>query len=199
MHSEISALPRAYIYENKALKDDTRSYPQFQYMNQGPRFELKNVECKDVYKNQNGKEVDAIMEELDKFIHYALSENRSFTIAILSFYNGQVFLLRKRLQKRFKSQNKFNFKEGNVRVTLNNVDKFQGQEADIVYLSMVQNFRVGFLDSVNRMNVAITRAKEKLILFGNVKFFQSQTDSDLLRLIYKHENKPKESTNPFGW
>jgi len=199
MHPDISALPRSYIYENKALKNDTRSYPSFQYMNQEPRFEIKNVECTDVYKNQNTKEVDAIMEELEKFIQYASSVNRMFTIAILTFYNGQVFLLRKRLQRRFKSQNKFNFKESNVRITLNNVDKFQGQEADIVYLSMVQNFRVGFLDSVNRMNVAITRAKEKLILFGNVKFFQSQTDSDLLRLIYKHENKPKERANPFGW
>ena len=199
MHPDISALPRSYIYENKALKNDTRSYPSFQYMNQEPRFEIKNVECTDVYKNQNTKEVDAIMEELEKFIQYASSVNRMFTIAILTFYNGQVFLLRKRLQRRFKSQNKFNFKESNVRITLNNVDKFQGQEADIVYLSMVQNFRVGFLDSVNRMNVAITRAKEKLILFGNEKFFQGQTDSDLLRLIYKHENKPKERANPFGW
>jgi DNA polymerase III delta prime subunit len=199
MHSEISELPRSYVYDNKALMDDTRSYPPFKYLNSKHRFETRHVVCDTVYKNQNENEAKAIMEELDKFIDFAANQNRTYDLAVLTFYNGQVFLLRKRLQKRFKSQNKFNFKEGNVKITLNNVDKFQGQEADIVYLSMVQNDRVGFLDSVNRMNVAITRAKDKVILFGNEDFFKKQTDSDLLKQIYKHEFAPNKSANPFGW
>jgi len=199
MHPEISELPRTYVYDNKALQDDTRSYPQFEYLNTKRRFETRHITCDTVYKNQNENEANAIMEELDKFIKFAANKNRNYDLAVLTFYNGQVFLLRKKLQKRFKNQNKFNFKEGNVRITLNNVDKFQGQEADIVYLSMVQNDRVGFLDSVNRMNVAITRAKDKVILFGNEDFFKKQTDSVLLKQIYTHEFAPIKSANPFGW
>lgn len=199
MHSEISEIPRSYVYDNKALKDDTRSYPPFEYLNSQPRFETRNVTCDTVYKNQNENEAKTIMDELDRFIKFAANQNRSYELAVLTFYNGQVFLLRKKLQKRFKSQNKFNFKEGNVKISLNNVDKFQGQEADIVYLSMVQNDRVGFLDSVNRMNVAITRAKDKIILFGNENFFKKQTDSELLNQIYKHDFTPKTGVNPFGW
>lgn len=199
MHPEISELPRTYVYDNKALQDDTRSYPQFEYLNTKRRFETRHITCDTVYKNQNENEANAIMEELDKFIKFAANKTRNYDLAVLTFYNGQVFLLRKKLQKRFKNQNKFNFKEGNVRITLNNVDKFQGQEADIVYLSMVQNDRVGFLDSVNRMNVAITRAKDKVILFGNEDFFKKQTDSVLLKQIYTHEFAPIKSANPFGW
>ena len=73
----------------------------------------------------------------------------------------------------------------NVHVALNTVDKFQGQEADIVYLSMVQNNRVGFLDSISRVNVAITRAKEKIIIFGDKEFFQKQDHSELLNKLFK--------------
>lgn len=199
MHPEISELPRTYVYDNKALRDDVRSYPDFDYLNNNRRFEIRHITCDTVYKNHNENEVKAIMEELDKFIKFAANQNRNYDLAVLTFYNGQVFHLRKKLQKRFNSPNKFNFKEDNVRITLNNVDKFQGQEADIVYLSMVQNDRVGFLDSVNRMNVAITRAKDKVILFGNKEFFKNQTDSELLKQIYKHEFAPLKSANPWGW
>ncbi|MDY0139908.1 MAG: AAA domain-containing protein, partial [Candidatus Izemoplasmatales bacterium] len=63
---------------------------------------------------------------------------------------------------------------------------FQGQEADIVFLSMVQNSRVGFMDSINRVNVAVTRAKEKLILVGDKKYFAStQNESMLLKYLFK--------------
>jgi superfamily I DNA and/or RNA helicase len=47
------------------------------------------------------------------------------------------------------------------------VDKFQGHEADIVFLSMVQTKRVGFMDNPNRLNVAIT---EVLPIFKQLSF-----------------------------
>ena len=89
----------------------------------------------------------------------------------------------------FNAKVNFNFHNEYLDVTLNSVDKFQGQEADIVYLSMVQNDRVGFLDSVNRVNVAITRAKEKIIIFGDRKFYRSrQQHSELLQKLFKENN-----------
>ena len=50
---------------------------------------------------------------------------------------------------------------------------------------MVQTNKVGFLDSVNRVNVAITRAREKIIVFGHKEFFLKQEQSEFLRLIFK--------------
>ena len=72
----------------------------------------------------------------------------------------------------------------NVYVKLNTIDKFQGQEADLVFLSMVQNKRVGFMDSPNRLNVAITRARFQLVIVGNKNFFASeQKDSEELKKL----------------
>lgn len=183
MHKDISKIPRNFIYNSKALKDDKRTYDSFSYHNDKPRFEIKNITCDLVEQNKNENEALAIVEELDTYLQ--TKPKTGLKIAILTFYNGQVYLLRQKLQKYFNVQNKYNFYKDGVEISLNTVDKFQGQEADVVYLSMVQNYRVGFLDSVNRMNVAITRAKEMLIIYGNVEFFKNQKDSELLRNIFK--------------
>ena len=51
------------------------------------------------------------------------------------------------------------------------VDRFQGREADLVLLSMRNTSRVGFLDSPNRLNVAVTRARQQLVVIGNAGYF----------------------------
>lgn len=186
MHKDISRIPRKFIYDDRALKDDTRIYPPFKYPKGTSRFEIRNVVCDNIERNKNENEANAIMNELEMYLQS--NPDQGTKIAILTFYNGQVFYLRQLLQRYFGSSSKYNFKKNGIEVSLNTVDKFQGQEADVVYLSMVQNYRVGFLDSVNRMNVAITRAKDKLIIFGNKKFFQEQNDSELLKNIFKEAN-----------
>ena len=55
-------------------------------------------------------------------------------------------------------------------LTVHTVDGFQGQERDIILVSMVRSNeegRIGFLHDLRRMNVAITRARMKLILVGD--------------------------------
>ena len=55
-------------------------------------------------------------------------------------------------------------------VSLNTVDGFQGQERDVIIISMVRDNEkgdIGFLGDLRRMNVAITRARMKLIVIGN--------------------------------
>ena len=55
-------------------------------------------------------------------------------------------------------------------ISINTVDGFQGQERDIIMISMVRansEGQVGFLRDLRRMNVAITRARMKLILVGH--------------------------------
>jgi len=55
-------------------------------------------------------------------------------------------------------------------ITINTIDSFQGQERDVVYISMARSNAdsvIGFLADVRRMNVAMTRAKKKLVVIGD--------------------------------
>ena len=55
-------------------------------------------------------------------------------------------------------------------ISVNTVDGFQGQERDVILISMVRGNdegRIGFLNDLRRMNVAITRARMKLIILGD--------------------------------
>lgn len=57
-----------------------------------------------------------------------------------------------------------------LKISVNTVDGFQGQERDIIYISLVRSNdegEIGFLSDVRRMNVALTRAKKKLIVIGD--------------------------------
>jgi superfamily I DNA and/or RNA helicase len=55
-------------------------------------------------------------------------------------------------------------------ITVNTIDGFQGQERDVIYISLVRSndkSTIGFLSDYRRMNVAMTRAKQKLIIIGD--------------------------------
>ncbi len=55
-------------------------------------------------------------------------------------------------------------------ITINTIDSFQGQERDIIYISMARSnseSTIGFLSDVRRMNVAMTRARKKLVVIGD--------------------------------
>ncbi len=55
-------------------------------------------------------------------------------------------------------------------ITVNTIDSFQGQERDIIYISMTRSNtsnRIGFLSDTRRMNVAMTRARKKLVVIGD--------------------------------
>lgn len=83
---------------------------------------------------------------------------------IISPYRAQVQYLRRLIRKR-----EF-FKPYRALLTVNTVDGFQGQERDIILISMVRANRegqIGFLRDLRRMNVAITRARMKLIILGD--------------------------------
>ena len=57
-------------------------------------------------------------------------------------------------------------------ITVGTVDGFQGQERDIIFISLVrsnEHGQIGFLSDLRRMNVAMTRARMKLVIFGNIQ------------------------------
>ena len=91
-----------------------------------------------------------------------LEEN--IDVGLISPYKAQVQMLRHLIRK-----DPF-FKPYRQMISINTVDGFQGQERDIILISMVRSNdegQIGFLRDLRRMNVAITRARMKLIVIGN--------------------------------
>lgn len=107
------------------------------------------VETLKLYVNQIGK--NRLIDERVDF-------------GIISPYKSQVQLLRRLIKNEKELKQLFPY------ITVNTVDGFQGQDRDVILISMVRGNdegRIGFLGDLRRMNVAITRARMKLIILGD--------------------------------
>jgi len=86
------------------------------------------------------------------------------SIAVISPYKQQVHLL-----KELMFSNPVSMVHAN-KISINTIDSFQGQERDVVYISLTRSnneSNIGFLQDIRRMNVAMTRAKKKLVVIGD--------------------------------
>ena len=100
----------------------------------------------------NAEEARVIEEHLN-----ALEQASGYSIGIISPYREPV----NRMQRQF---------HGRQDVAVQTIDAFQGQERDIIYISLVRSNcegQIGFLKDYRRMNVAMTRAKQKLVIIGD--------------------------------
>ena len=121
----------------------------------------------ETYGRINPAEAELTINTLKNYIneigkHRMLEEN--LDIGIISPYKAQVQLLRRMFR-----QDSF-FKPFKNLVSVNTVDGFQGQERDIIVISLVranEEGEIGFLSDIRRMNVAMTRARMKLFILGN--------------------------------
>ena len=86
------------------------------------------------------------------------------TIAVISPYRHQVEILKERMTSYPELMEKKEF------ISVNTIDSFQGQERDVVYISLTRSNSdavIGFLSEIRRMNVAMTRARKKLVMVGD--------------------------------
>ncbi len=86
------------------------------------------------------------------------------SIAVISPYKQQINLLKTQFEH---SPDLQKYKEN---ISVNTIDSFQGQERDIVYISLTRSNdkgEIGFLSDIRRMNVAMTRARKKLVVIGD--------------------------------
>lgn len=93
-------------------------------------------------------------------------ENERIDFGIITPYRGQARLIRRLLKMQHY------FRKLKRRITVGTVDGFQGQERDVIVISLVRDNadgNIGFLRDLRRMNVAITRARMKLIIIGNAE------------------------------
>lgn len=137
----------------------------------------------------NRKEAESIVtliEEIRK------SDTQSH-IGVISFYNAQVNLIRNLLKNKKTSNSKLDPET----ITVHSVDGFQGDEKDIIIVSFVranQQSHIGFLSDFRRLNVAITRAKDVLYIFGSVSTFSKAMHSEIQGLLsYLTEAKAVKS------
>ncbi|MFD2519431.1 AAA domain-containing protein [Emticicia soli] len=106
------------------------------------------------------KHLHLLVSELKK--HY--KKDNFPSIAIISPYKQQINLLQEQLVHSPDLQDYLS------KISVNTIDSFQGQERDIVYISMTRSNTegsIGFLSDIRRMNVAMTRARKKLVIIGD--------------------------------
>jgi AAA domain len=131
----------------------------------------------------NPSEVRAVVEILNRLRPTAPDRNESSpTLAVLSFYNAQVEKLNEKIDGAVK-QGSLAHLSGFLPAAsdgrwANTVDGFQGNEADVIILSLVRNnagsgaSALGFLRDRRRWNVALSRAKAKLVIVGSLAFLR---------------------------
>jgi len=115
----------------------------------------------------NYKEADLLISHLRELKNFLFGlfpdSSQSLSIGINSPYKAQINHLADLLTK----EDYFGLYKN---IEVNTVDGFQGQERDIIYISLVRsnlNSNIGFLSETRRMNVALTRARKKLIVIGD--------------------------------
>jgi ATP-dependent RNA/DNA helicase IGHMBP2 len=115
----------------------------------------------------NPEEAALLLKHLAQLVMEWKAQNRSEnfpSIAIISPYKQQIQIINEQLTHVPELEPYLSF------ISANTVDSFQGQERDIVYISMTrsnQEGNIGFLADIRRMNVAMTRARKKLVVVGD--------------------------------
>ena len=146
MPPQIADFSSSYFYDSalQSSKENTGEHLLF-YDTAGANFNEKKEEAGSI---SNPDELDTVVKSIDTW------KTDHDEVVFISPYAGQVDLAKTQLE--------------NIRVST--IDSFQGQEADIIILSLVRSNpdgNIGFLKDYRRMNVAMTRAKQKLIVIGD--------------------------------
>src|SRR5574344_1013921 len=116
-----------------------------------------------INKSEAKLTLKVLQEYFDKIKKERILEER-LDVGVISPYRAQVQYLR-----RLFTQEDY-FKPFRKSISVNTVDGFQGQERDIILISLVranEDGQIGFLRDLRRMNVAITRARMKVIILGD--------------------------------
>ncbi|WP_423792686.1 IGHMBP2 family helicase [Methanocaldococcus indicus] len=112
---------------------------------------------KESFSYYNIEEAEKVLEVVKKLIKY------NIPVSVISPYDAQVRYIRKLFEK------------NNIDVEVNTVDGYQGRENEAIVISFVRTEKFGFLKDLRRLNVAITRAKRKLIIIGNEKLLKKDS------------------------
>ena len=172
MHEDIMRFPSQWFYNG-----ELQAAPEIRYRGildwdtpiswiDTSDMDFKEEFIGETFGRINKAEADLLLQELKAYINRiggkrVLEERIDF--GIISPYKAQVQYLRNKIKA------SGSLKPYRSLLTVNTVDGFQGQERDVIFISLVranEDGQIGFLNDLRRMNVAITRARMKLVILG---------------------------------
>ena len=175
MHEEIMKFPSQWFYNG-----ELEAAPEVRYRGildwdtpihwiDTSEMDFKEEFVGETFGRINKAEADLLLSELKIYINRIggsriLEEKIDF--GIISPYKAQVQYLRNKIKA------DASLKPYRSLFTVNTVDGFQGQERDVIFISLVranEEGQIGFLNDLRRMNVAITRARMKLVILGEAE------------------------------
>lgn len=176
-HPEIAAFPASYFYRGRLANGDNVLSPAWrQPFHAVPCFppvlfwDLQSTGVKDATQSWLNPEEAGLVVNIYRTLRGALRRiPMRGRVGVVTPYAKQVHEIKRQLRAEMGAAF-----EGE-RIVINTVDAFQGQEKDIIILSLVragENSGVGFVDDVRRMNVALTRAKFGLWIVGSAAVLQ---------------------------
>ena len=169
MRPEIAGLVCPHIYPKLLNHESVLRYENIQGVTTNMYFfhhDYPEVENDELRSHSNPEEANLIVELCRYFLKQGYSRSK---ITILTTYTSQVLKLKKLMPR-----SEFE------RVRITAVDNFQGEENDIILLSLVRSNakgRVGFLNIENRICVALSRAKKGFFCFGNFTLLRKSSET----------------------
>ena len=181
MNESIMRFPSEWFYNNQLESaPEIRQRGILDFDTPMNWIDTSELECYEEFVGEsfgriNKPEANLLLQELESYIQ-KIGENRvldeQIDFGLISPYKAQVQYLRSKIK------NSSFFRRFRSLITVNTVDGFQGQERDVIFISLVranESGQIGFLNDLRRMNVASTRARMKLVIFGDATTLTKHT------------------------
>jgi superfamily I DNA and/or RNA helicase len=177
MSNAIMGFSNQYFYNNELIADESAA--QNKLVNDEESMLSKSLEFIDTagcgfdeiqnpetLSYSNPREGDVLFKHLQQLLFEYLSDESvpGVDIGIISPYKEQVEWLKDNLSAYELNRTRLNS------LSIKTIDGFQGEEREVIYISLVRSNErqeIGFLSDLRRMNVAITRARKKLVVIGD--------------------------------
>ena len=169
MNEQIMNFSSREFYQNKLIAHDSVAKQKL-FDEDQPLLFIDTAGCgyeelKEGNSTSNTEEATFLLNHLRMLAMEINSRGISFpTIAVISPYRHQVEILKERITSYPELIERKEF------TSVTTIDSFQGQERDVVYISLTRSNSdavIGFLSEIRRMNVAMTRARKKLVIVGD--------------------------------
>ncbi len=173
MHQEIMKFSSEYFYDNELVADDSVKNETLAPDESPVEFidtagcgynEAQDPETLSRFNEDEARLLMGVVEALVERIGADQWLDKNLSLGIITPYRAQVDYLHKL------AESSAILEPLHALISINTVDAFQGQERDVIAISFVRSndkSEVGFLGDIRRTNVAMTRAKKKLIMIGD--------------------------------
>lgn len=151
-------------------------------------LEEREQHSRSFYNEAELKQIRELMLDLNQATADAKKEGRldqhvKKKVGVISFYGEQVKRVNRILSQELDLPH--------LHCRTGTVDKFQGMEMDVIVLSFVRNHQqpdgnIGFLKDYRRLNVALSRARELLMIVGSVDMFTQRAHGESQKEMFRH-------------